>query len=67
MWDQSLHPDDRQWVATEEMAVGAFVAVPVGAAGSFQQQLYHWAYEQAKQATQAARPRPIRDLFAILN
>jgi hypothetical protein len=58
-------------VAGEEVSAGAFVAVPVamsaGAVGSFQQQLYLWAYEQAKQATEAARPAPVRELFAILN
>jgi hypothetical protein len=67
MLGNRMHPDNGQWVVTEEVAVGAFVAVPLSAVGSFQEQLYHWAYEQAKQATQVSRPSAVPDLFAILN
>jgi len=50
----------------------AFVAVPAmmtgaPADGVFQQQLYHWAYEQAKQTLEARQPAPMRDLFAVMN
>ncbi len=46
----------------------AFVAVPaMMAGGAFQQQLYYWAYEQAKQTLEAARPAPVRDLFSVMN
>jgi hypothetical protein len=49
---------------------GAFVAMPaamfgVPVAASFQQQLYQWAFEQARQTVQARRPAC--DLFAIMN
>jgi len=70
MWVNRQTSENDRRAVSQEMAA-AFVAVPVamsaGAAGSFQQQLYHWAYEQAKQATEAARPAPVRELFAILN
>ena len=45
-----------------------FVAVPaMMTGGAFQQQLYHWAYEQAKQTLEASKPAPLRDLFAVMN
>jgi hypothetical protein len=63
---------------TDERAVtsapggAGFMAVPavllgVMDAATFQRQLYQWAFEQAQQATQASRPAPMRDLFAIMN
>jgi hypothetical protein len=50
----------------------AFTAVPammlgVMNAAACQQQIYQWAFEQARQTVQARRPAPIRDLFAIMN
>jgi hypothetical protein len=47
----------------------AFVAVPgvVAMPGSFQQQLYLWAYEQAQQALALRQPARLPDLFAIMN
>jgi hypothetical protein len=68
MWANRQISEDGGLVGSEELSAGAFIAVPVamsaGAVASFQQQLYLWAYEQAKQAT---RPAPLRELFAILN
>jgi hypothetical protein len=62
---------------TDERAVtntpgGGFMAVPavllgVMDAGTFQRQLYQWAFEQAQQAVQVNRQAPMRDLFAIMN
>ena len=51
---------------------GAFMAVPamllgVMDAATFQQRLYQWAFEQARQTVQAQRPAPTRDLFAMMN
>lgn len=51
---------------------GGFMAIPamllgVMDAGAFQQQLYQWAFEQARKTVQANQPAPMRDLFAIMN
>ena len=57
----------------ETSPAGAFVAVPamlmgVMDAATFQQRLYQWAYEQARQsAQQMRRPAGTPDLFAIMN
>jgi hypothetical protein len=67
MWASRLKLEDEQRGKIGEGAV-AFVAVPVMmAGGAFQQQLYHWAYEQAKQTLEAGSPAPVRDLFSVMN
>ena len=67
MWASRLKLQDEQLGKIGERAM-AFVAVPaVMAGGAFQQQLYHWAYEQAKQTLEASPPAPLRDLFAVMN
>jgi hypothetical protein len=71
MWASRLKLQDEQSGTIEEGAM-AFMAVPAmmtgtPAGGAFQQQLYHWAYEQAKQTLEASKPAPVRDLFAVMN
>jgi hypothetical protein len=68
MWAKRLDRQVDVEVDDGGSAVGAFMAVPatMGGAASYQQ-LYHWAYEQAKQSVQICRPAPMRDLFAVMN
>ena len=61
-------------VVTENQAQcgTAFMAVPAMLLGmmdaaTFQQRLYQWAFEQARQTVQAQRPGPVRALFAMMN
>jgi hypothetical protein len=72
MWGKRLSLGDEQSVAGRSGFVGGFMAVPASLLGAtapatFQQQLYQWAFEQARQAMPARRPAPMRDLFAIMN
>jgi hypothetical protein len=70
MWESRLKLQDEQ-SGTVGDGTSAFAAVPAmmgaPAGGAFQQQLYHWAYEQAKQTLEANKPAPVRDLFAVMN
>jgi hypothetical protein len=67
MWASRLKLQDEQRGKLGEGAM-PFVAVPAMiAGGGFQQQLYHWAYEQAKQTLDAAKPAPVHDLFSVMN
>jgi hypothetical protein len=64
--------ESEQKVESQVKCVGAFMAVPAMLIGVpdpliFQQRLYQWAFEQARQAVEARRPAPTRDLFAIMN
>jgi hypothetical protein len=70
MWTKRFDLHDQQMVESGDTSEGAFVAVPAmmgGGHSHFQQQLYNWAYEQAKQSVQICRPAPLRDLFAVMN
>ncbi len=67
-----LSLDDERVVESQPISGGAFTAVPAMLVGlmdprTFQQQLYQWAFEQARQTVQAHRPTLTRDLFAIMN
>jgi hypothetical protein len=68
MWAKRFGLLEEQELEAGKNGVGAFVAMPamMGVA-AFQQQLYHWAYEQAKQSAQICRPAPMHDLFAVMN
>ena len=64
MWANRLKLEDEK---RGESAM-PFVAVPaMMTGGAFQQQLYHWAFEQAKQTLEASQPAPVRDLFTVMN
>jgi hypothetical protein len=59
-------------VESQAKCLSGFVAVPAMLMGvpdpaTFQQRLYQWAFEQARQSVEARRPAPVRDLFAIMN
>lgn len=66
MWGNRIDVADERVAMTGREG---FVAIPVlfGMPGGFQQQLYHWAYEQAKQSLTVAQPARLPDLFAIMN
>jgi hypothetical protein len=67
MWASRLKLENEQCGKIGEGAL-AFVAVPAMiAGGAFHQQLYHWAYEQAKQSLDASKPVAVRDLFSVMN
>jgi hypothetical protein len=71
MRSNRLSFDDERTVQSPPVS-GGFMAVPTALlgvmdAGAFQRQLYQWAFEQAKQAVEASRPGPMRELFAIMN
>jgi hypothetical protein len=72
MWSNRLNLEGEATVELSESSGGAFIAFPLAlpialGASSFCQQLYHWAYEQARETVLARRTVPQRDLFAILN
>ena len=66
MWAKRFDPQNDLDLEERRSAAGAFVAVPA-MMGAFQQQLYHWAYEQAKQSAQISPPAPMQDLIAVMN
>jgi hypothetical protein len=68
MWTDPFDRQDEQEIEAGTIATGAFVAVPaMMGATTCQQQLYHWAYDQAKQSIQICRPARMQDLFAVMN
>jgi hypothetical protein len=72
MWGKRLNLGDERVVTSQGRGVGGFMAVPaillgVADPASVQQQLYRWAFEQARQATLARRPASMPELFAIMN